>query len=58
MSLKKKVKELEIWVENISNIQSQLLKELGYQVKQKPPVDCRVYISKIDKAQLGTKKDD
>jgi len=31
--LKDKVNALEVWVENISNIQNQLLKELGYDIE-------------------------
>ena len=59
MSLKEKVKELETWVKNISDVQNQLLKELGYEVKWKQLHDCNIYISKIDKSRTteeGVKK--
>ena len=49
MNTKKKVEELEKWIENISTIQNQLLEELGYEIKWKNPLESNVYISKIRK---------
>ncbi len=56
MKLKQKVKNLEEWVENISTIQSQLLKELGYEIKWKMPRESDIYISKISKKKADGKK--
>lgn len=46
-SIKNELKDLYKWVENISTIQNQLLKELGYEIKWNYPYPKeRVYIVK------------
>ena len=46
--LKERVNALEIWVQNISDIQHQLLKELGYKIKYENPAHYKVRIIKKD----------
>jgi hypothetical protein len=45
--LEERVDELEKWVTNLSAVQNQLLKELGYAIKWKHPNDVLIYIEKI-----------
>ncbi|GAG09132.1 unnamed protein product [marine sediment metagenome] len=52
MKYKEKYKELNEWVKNISFIQNEILKVIGYEVKQKSPnqmttVHPYLYIEKI-----------
>lgn len=47
MFYKKRIDELEEWMENMAEIQRQLLKELGYKVKWKMPYESDLYIEKI-----------
>lgn len=39
---------LEEWLKNVSHIQNQLLKELGYEVKWHHPFKTNVYLQKED----------
>ena len=55
MSLKQKVKELETRIDIISAIYTQLLKELGYKVGWREPIEHNVYISKIKVKKEGNR---
>jgi len=49
MTLHDKIRELDCLIANISAIQRQLLKELGYEIKWKQSHKSNVRISKIKK---------
>jgi len=56
MRLKDRIGELERYTTNISFIQDQLLKELGYEIKHRNPYEPNLlYIQKIDSKKEKSK---
>lgn len=54
--LEKQVEEFANWIQNMSAVQDQLLKELGYKIKWKRPSDTLIYIEKIEETRIDDSK--
>jgi len=49
--LEKRIKELEVWIENTADVQRQLLEELGYELRWVYQRPYKLKIVKIDKEE-------
>ena len=50
--LLERIDALEVWLTNVSALQRQLLDELGYEIKHRPPNHSSLYLEKSIERKL------